>query len=668
MPTTDPKKITARINELIAEIRRHDELYYIKQKPTIADADYDKLFRELKKLEAQNPELVQADSPTQKVSGRAAAGFKKVRHKVPLLSLDSLFSRDEITAFDKRIKKDLDKDDVEYVCEYKFDGVSVCLTYENGRFVRGGTRGDGEIGEDITQNLLTIKNLPRELRGKSIPRELHLRGEVLFLLKDFYALNKTLTANGDEAFANPRNAASGALRQIDPTITATRPLHLFCYTILHHSDDFHVPTQMQAIEALAAMGLPTGNYHTLAKSIDDVVTFQQKLEAERDALPFEIDGMVAKLNSIADQEKLGVKARSPRFAFAYKFAAREEVTTLEDVAFQVGRTGAITPVAILKPVDIGGVTVARATLHNFDYVALRDIRLGDTVKVARAGDVIPAVVSVDVSKRHAHAKTITPPKRCPVCDAGIAKENVYYYCTNTLTCPAQVKGSIVHFGSKRALNIAGLGDETVDVLVEKKIISNVADLFDLTREKLLTLDGFKDKKAQNLIGAINEVKNKPLDKQLFALGIRDVGEQTAKLIINHFGSLAAATKATTDELMQIDGIGPEIADSVVTFFAQKSNQELVSRLQKAGLLTGEIKVDHAAKKFAGLTFVLTGELNSFSRDELKDRLESLGAKVAGSVSKKTSYVVVGDNPGSKFDKAKELGIKILNEAQVVKMM
>ncbi|MBU0505174.1 NAD-dependent DNA ligase LigA, partial [bacterium] len=424
------KQIQARIENLIDQIKRHDDLYYQQQKPVLADFAYDLLFQELKQLEEAYPEYQRADSPTQKVSGTVSKGFAKVHHKVPLLSLDSFFEMDEILQFDQRVRKDVSIEKPEYICEYKFDGVSVSLTYENGVFVRGGTRGDGEIGEDITNNLLTIQSLPKRLLGSNPPKELQLRGEVLFFLKDFHDLNNKLEQKNEDTFANPRNAASGTLRQLDTAMSCLRPLHLFCYTILHHSDDFHVATQAEAIEKLNEFGFDVGDFHPLIHDVAMLQNIKDKWQEQRDSLPFEIDGLVVKLNQLSHQKKLGSKARSPRWAFAYKFESRKADTILENIIFQVGRTGAITPVALLKPVDIGGVTVSRATLHNYAYMRELDVRTGDSVTVARAGDVIPAIVSVNTEKRDVHSKSLEPPKQCPVCEAPVLKEKSHYYCTN----------------------------------------------------------------------------------------------------------------------------------------------------------------------------------------------------------------------------------------------
>lgn len=657
-----------RINYLVKEIKKHDERYYVKQKPAISDEEYDRLFNELKELEKKHPQYALDDSPTKKVAGRVARGFKKLKHKVPLLSLDTVSSKDDVVQFDKRIRRELGRDKVAYVAEFKFDGVSVALIYEKGKFVRGGTRGDGEVGEDITENLKTIKTLPKELKGKNPPRELHLRGEVLFLLPDFVKFNKELTEAGQDVFANPRNAASGSLRQVNPDITAQRPLTLFCYTILYHSSDFKCETQMEAIERLAEFGLPTGDFHKLCHSVDEIVKYRQQWQERRDELDFEIDGLVYKLNTIADQEKLGTRSRSPRWAFAYKFESRKRDSVVEAVAFSVGRTGAVTPVAMLKPVDIGGVTVSRATLHNFDYLKEKDVRKGDTVRVGRAGDVIPEIVSVDKNKRPKNAVPIYPPKKCPVCNSEVVKEKSFYYCTNTLGCPAQVKANILHFGAKRALGIEGLGEETVALLLRHGLIRHCADLYDLKLGDLLKLEGFKKKKSQNLLDAIANSRNKPVHKQLFALGIREVGEQTAKVLMEHFKTFEKLQNASKDDLTAIEGVGPETAKNIVAFFKNPHNQKLIERLKKIGLFAKAFEGASKKAKLHGLTFVVTGELKNYTREAIKERLESLGARVTSSVSRKTSYVVVGENPGSKYDKAKKLGVAILDEKGVEAMM
>lgn len=665
MNLSEAKTKAEKLRELI---RHYDELYYVQQKPEVSDAEYDKLFLELKKIEHEFPELLTENSPTQSVSGRAARGFQKIRHKVPLLSLDNIFNSDDLRDFDERIKKELDKTAVEYTLEYKYDGVSISLNYENGLFVSGGTRGDGITGEDITRNLRTIKSLPQKLNGKNVPKELQVRGEVLFFETDFEELNKELIEAGEEPFANPRNAASGSLRQINSAITATRPLKIFCYDILHISDDISLKTQSDAHALLKAWGLPTGPLHKICHSTDEIADLHKHIASERDVLTFEIDGIVIKVNSLAEQRILGFKARSPRFASAYKFPSRKELTTLTNVAFQVGRTGVLTPVAILKPVDISGVTVSRATLHNREYVRALGIRIGDHVQVARAGDVIPAIVAVDVTKRDKKAHEIQFPVHCPVCDTPIIEDKAYLICPNSHECPPQIKWTIAHFGSKRALNIVGLGEETVDLLLQNGLIRNVADLYKLKAGDLLKLEGFKEKKAENLLSGIRASLEIPVERALFALGIHGVGEQNAKLLLENLGSFEALRNATEEELQAIRGIGPETAASITEFFKNPHNLKIVDALNKAGLFHQKYEIKTRRNIFNGLTFVLTGELADFSRDEMKSKIESLGGKVSGSVSKKTSFVLAGENAGSKLTKAKELGVKVIDENEILAMM
>lgn len=662
------ESILKHLAELKTLIRHHDRLYYERQKPEISDTEYDRLFHELKELEAKHPEFVTADSPTQMVSGRPVRGFAKLKHVVPLLSLDNIFDFEGLAALDKRIKKDLKDEAIEYSCEFKYDGVSVALVYEKGIFARGGTRGDGTTGEDITANLKTIKNIPQKLHGVQHPELLIVRGEALFSLKDFEQLNKALIEKNEEPFANPRNAASGTLRQIDPRVTATRPLGVFCYDILHTEPELKVSTQFEANLLLKEWGLPTGPFLKKYSTIEEIQKLQEKYSVERDHLPFEIDGLVIKVDSLAVQKQLGIKARSPRFAAAYKFPSRKQFTTVDDIAFQVGRTGAITPVAILKPVDISGVTVSRATLHNFDFVAQKDLRLGDHVEVARAGDVIPEIIAVLHDKRPPRTQAIVAPKNCPACHNPLKQDKALLFCPNSHHCPPQIKWSLVHFASKRTLNIEGLGEETVDLLLEKKLIRDTADLYGLKKSDLLSLEGFKDKKAKNLLDGIAASLEKPVEKAVFALGIHGVGEQTAKILMEHFGDFEKFKIATEDDLQKISGIGPETATQIRAFFANASNQKLVERLQSIGLFRNKFAGHSASSKLAGLSFVLTGELVHHSRDEMKKLIEDKGGKVVGSVSKKTSYVVAGENPGSKLEKAKELGVAVLDEAGILGMM
>lgn len=663
-----PQQAKKRISELVTLIREHDHLYYLKQKPKISDAEYDRFFQELKNLEEDFPQLKQKNSPTQKVAGGLTKGFQKLKHVSPLLSLDNVFDLESLATFDKRIKKELGQDQVEYACEYKYDGVSVALTYENGLFIKGGTRGDGFTGEDVTKNLQTIKTLPQKLTGKDFPKQVVIRGEVYFRLKDFENLNKTLIENNDEPFANPRNAASGSLRQIDPFLIKTRPLAIFCYDLLFASEPVDAQTQTEVNDLVRAWGLPVGPFLKKCREISEIQTCHDQTLQKRENLDFEIDGLVIKVNSLKAQHILGAKARSPRFAFAYKFPSRKEFTTIDNIAFQVGRTGVITPVAILKPVDISGVTVSRATLHNFDFIKEKDICIGDHVQVGRAGDVIPEIVQVLKDKRPAQAQSIKIPKNCPACQTTLEREKAHLFCPNSHKCPPQIKWSLVHFGSKRALNITHLGEETVDLLLKKKLIRNPADLYDLKKEYLLALEGFKDKKAQNLLDSIENSKTQPVERAVFGLGIHGVGEQNAKLLMEEFKDFANLQKASEQDLQNIEGIGPETARSIVTFFKNTHHKNLIGRLKKTGLLKNIYAGHTRSTTFKGLTFVLTGELPHYSRAEMKKLIGENGGKVTNTVSKKTSYVVVGENSGGKFEKAKKLGVPLIDEKQVFDLL
>lgn len=653
--------ITDKINLLRELIIKHDHAYYFEDSPTISDFEYDKLFRELKKLEEEYPQYLTPDSPTQRVSGKPADFLAPFQHRVPLLSLDSLFEVAEVEAFTQRISKELGAA-AEYIIEPKYDGLSVEVVYINGRFTAAGTRGDGLIGEDVTHNVKTIRNLPLKLEGQDIPAELHLRGEVLIPLKGFEKLNKKLIETGEEPFANPRNAASGSLRQLDSKIAASRPLEIFVYDLLHASDDWKPQSHDEVLSQLKKWGLPVGLLSHKGEQTQHILEFHSSLNAQRDSLPYEIDGVVVKINSLAKRELMGLKSRSPRWAMALKFESRKETTVVEDIIVQVGRQGTITPVALLRPVDVGGVTVSRATLHNLDIVKSLDVRVGDQVRIGRAGDVIPEVVSVNHEFRKKDAPEFLMPEQCPVCQASVVREGAYFFCTAGYTCPAQLKWSIIHFASRRAMDVDTLGEETVDALLKHHIISNAADLYSLTREKLLVLDGFKNRKAEKLIEGISATKKRPLEKFIFALGIRHVGEQNAKVLVQHFGTIDSLMKATNEELLSIHGIGEEIADSVTKYFSQDSNRKLIDQF----LMHLEFEMPSAQKgalPLTGISFVFTGELEAMTRDEAGARAEKWGGKVSSSVSRKTGYVVVGQNPGSKSEKAKELGVKIMNEAE-----
>jgi len=657
--------ILARLIALKDEIRRHDYLYYVKDRPEVSDSHYDRLFRELIDLEQAYPELVTPDSPTQRVGAPPLESLIKVPHEQPMLSLDSIVDQEEIQAFDQRMKRELETPAVEYSAEPKFDGLSVELVYDHGMFTRGATRGDGTTGEDVTVNLRTIRSLPLQLQAQSgFPDHLVVRGEVYMRLDDFQALNRRITERGDDAFANPRNAASGSLRQLDSTITATRPLVVTCYEIMALSTPAPV-THWEELEQLARWGIPVPTHRRLCASIDDVMAFHRETESIRDRLLYEIDGVVVKVNRRDWQHRLGMKSRSPRWALAYKFTPRKEITVVQDIVVSVGRTGTLTPVALLKPVEVGGVTISRATLHNADEVARKDIRIGDTVKVERAGDVIPAIAErVPIPDERRNAPFLMP-DHCPVCGSNVGREGAYFYCTGQLVCGAQLKGAIEHFASKHALNIEGLGKKTVAQLVDEGLVRSLADLYRLTKDDLIKLEGFADRSATLILESIACSKAVSLDRFLMGLGIRQVGQHIAKVLSREFSSLEEIMTADRERLLQIREIGPEISDSLVAYWSEPRNREAIAQLQTLGLLVapGLARGDRMESPLAGKTFVFTGGLDHFTRDEAQRAVETAGARVASSVSKKTSYVVAGRDPGSKLDQARMLGVPILTEQE-----
>ncbi len=660
-----PSPIEERIAALRREIRRHDHLYYTKDRPEISDSEYDRLFRELVDLEAAHPYLITSDSPTQRVGAPPLAELAKVSHEKPMLSLDSMTDQEDVCAFDARMKRELETEQVVYTAEPKFDGLSVELVYDEGRFVRGATRGDGTIGEDVTVNLRTIRALPLQLSpGPAMPAHLVVRGEVYMRLDEFQTLNRRMTERGEEAFANPRNAAAGSLRQLDSRITASRPLTLTCYDIMALSGQAP-PTHWDELNALAAWGLPVPEHRQRCRSIDEVLTFHRTTDAMRDELPFEIDGVVVKLDRRDWQDQLGSKSRSPRWAIAYKFAPRKEITVIQDIAVSVGRTGTLTPLALLKPVEVGGVTISRATLHNADEVARKDVRVGDTVKVERAGDVIPAIAErVPVPGEERQAPFVMP-DHCPVCGSAVAREGAYFYCTGQTVCVAQLKGAIEHFASKSALNIDGLGKKTVAQLVDAGMVKDLADLYSLTKEQLLTLEGFADRSATLLMESIERSKSVTLERLLMGLGIRQVGQHIAKVLAKQFGTLPRLMAATQEEFLQVREIGPEISASLASFFSEARNRDVIDRLVERGLTieapAAERGVD--SQTLAGKTFVFTGGLTGYSRDQAKQLVEGRGGQVSSSVSKNTSYVVAGADPGSKLAQAQKLGVKVLTEPE-----
>jgi len=657
--------ILARLTALRDKIRHHDYLYYVKDRPEISDSQYDSLFRELVELEQAHPKLVTLDSPSQRVGAPPLAELVKVPHEQPMLSLDSIVEEGEVQAFDQRMKRELEAQSIEYSVEPKFDGLSVELMYDDGVFTRGATRGDGATGEDVTVNLRTIRSLPLQLQVESgVLDHLVVRGEVYMRLDDFQALNRRMTERGDEAFANPRNAASGSLRQLDSTITATRPLVVTCYEIMGMSGSIP-PTHWDELEQLAQWGLPVPTHRRLCASIDDVMAFHRETESMRDQLPYEIDGVVVKVNRRDWQSRLGMKSRSPRWAIAYKFAPRKEITTVQDIVVSVGRTGTLTPVALLKPVEVGGVTISRATLHNADEVARKDIRIGDTVKVERAGDVIPAIAERVPIPGEDRTVSFRMPDHCPVCGSMVGREGAYFYCTGQSICGAQLKGTIEHFSSKHALNIESLGKKTVAQLVEQTLVRSLADLYRLTKDDLLRLDGFADRSATLLLKSIAGSKTVSLDRFLMGLGIRQVGQHIAKVLAREFGSLQEIMSADRERLQQIREIGPEISDSLVAYFTEPRNRAVIEQLQKSGVQVGPGMAtgDRRKSPLAGKTIVFTGGLDHFTRDSAQQAVETVGGRVASSVSKKTSYVVAGKDPGSKLDQARTLGVTILTEQE-----
>ncbi len=675
-----PSDVLQRIEELRREIRRHDHLYYVRDRPEISDEAYDQLFRELSDLEAANPDLVTPDSPTQRVGAPPLDELAKVQHERPMLSLDSVLDREDVLAFDKRMYRELGKElgrelehgSIHYTAEPKFDGLSVELVYEDGRFARGATRGDGTTGEDVTINLRTLRNLPLHLLPDTAPpAHLVVRGEVYMRLEDFQALNRRITERGEDAFANPRNAASGSLRQLDSRITAERPLVVTCYEIMAQSGT-PPPTHWEELAVMACWGLPVPVQRRRCAAIGEVIAFHAETETAREQLPFEIDGVVVKLDRREWQLALGEKSRSPRWAIAYKFTPRKEITVVQDIAVSVGRTGTLTPLALLKPVEVGGVTISRATLHNADEVARKDIRVGDTVKVERAGDVIPAIAERVPVPGERRSEPFTMPDRCPVCDSAVAREGAYYYCTGQAACPAQLKGALEHFASKGALNIDGLGKKTVAQLVERGLVRDLSDVYALTKERILTLEGFADRSASLLMEAIERAKHVPLDRFLVGLGIRQVGQHIARVLARRFGTLDALIAADRETLERVHEVGPEIAASLVSYFGEEHNRRVIECLRRLGVnIEAAARPDAAgqtARRLEGKTFVFTGGLTGLSRDAAKQRVEQLGGRVISSVSKQTDYVVAGSDPGSKLDQARTLGVKVLTEAKFIALL
>ncbi len=665
-----PESVRRRVEVLRKEINYHNYRYYVLDSPVIPDVEYDKLMEELKRLEAQYPELVTPDSPTQRVGAPPAKEFRQMRHEIPMLSLDNVFDEAGFREWDRRVREGLGKDDVEYAGEPKFDGLAVSILYEDGVLTRVATRGDGYVGEDVTNNVRTIQSVPLRLIGEGWPRVLEVRGEVYMPKSGFERLNRELEKRGEKPFANPRNAAAGSLRQLDPNITAQRPLDFSAYGF-GKVEGGELPRRHSEIMArFMDWGIKVARERTLVTGVEPAVAYYKAMLAKRDDLDFDMDGCVFKVDRLDEQEKLGYTTRAPRWAVAYKFPAEEAITRVLDVVWQVGRTGALTPVAKLEPVHVGGVTVSSATLHNIDEIRRKDIRIGDWVWVRRAGEVIPEVVRVIKERRPPDAKIVELPKRCPVCGSEVIKPEgeAIARCTGGLYCPAQLKGRILHFASRRAMDIDGLGEKLVDQLVDKGLVKDVADIYYLTKEQLLGLERMGEKSAQNLLDAIERSKHTTLARFLYALGIREVGEATAATLARHFGSLERIMNASEEELMAVPDVGPVVAQQIRAFFRQAHNREVIDKLKKAGVHWEEGAPEAGPKPLEGKTFVLTGALDSMTRDEAKERLEALGARVSSSVSRKTDFVVVGHDPGSKYDKARTLGVPTLDEAAFLELL
>jgi DNA ligase (NAD+) len=664
--------VLRRAKALREELATHLYNYHVLDAPTISDAEYDQRYHELVALETAHPDIITADSPTQRVGAAPLSAFAEVTHRVPMLSLSNAFSDEDIVNFDRRCREGLGETLVTYACEPKFDGLAISLTYEHGVFVQGATRGDGAVGEDVTLNLKTIPSIPL-----SIPTEaarLEVRGEVLMQRRDFDALNQRQAAKGEKTFVNPRNAAAGSLRQLDPKLTAERPLSFFAYGIGSVDGVVLPETHSAVMDWLASLRFPVSTLRRTMQGAEGLLHFYREIGAARPALPFDIDGVVYKVNPITQQEQLGWVSRAPRFAIAHKFPAEEATTVLEAIDVQVGRTGAITPVARLQPVFVGGTTVSNATLHNEDEIARKGLMIGDTVIVRRAGDVIPEVAAFIMAKRPATARPFKMPTQCPECGSAIVKleGEAVARCTGGLICPAQAKQALLHFAQRRAMDIEGLGDKLVDQLVDGKLVRTSADLYRLGLVQLAALERMAEKSAQNLLTGIAASKGTTLARFLFALGIRHVGEATAKDLARHFGRLDAVMDATVESLLQVNDVGPVVAQSIRRFFDEPHNREVVEQLRACGVAWAEndcVSVAAMASgPFAGKTVVLTGTLPTLSRDEAKEKLEAAGAKVAGSVSKKTDFVLAGAEAGSKLDKATELGIAVIDEAQFLTML
>ena len=660
------QSVQDEVESLRDEIRHHEYRYYVLDDPEISDAEFDRLMNELKKLEAEHPELITPDSPTQRVGGKPREGFVKVPHSIPMLSLDNAYNEEELRNWERRVHELAGRKDVEYVCELKLDGMSLALRYEDGKLVRGITRGDGSTGEDVTANVRTVRSIPLsvsldKLRKAGIPKDFEVRGEMLMPIASFKRMNEEREKHGLSLFANPRNATAGTVRQLEPSITAQRRLDYFAYMLVSGGRNLF-DQHWQSLNALEAAGFKVNPKRALATNFEDIWEFIGEWKGKRESLPYEIDGVVIKVDSTALHRQLGFTGKAPRWAIAYKYAARAGVTQIEDILVQVGRTGKLTPVAALKPVPIGGTTVSRATLHNMDEIERLGVKIGDWVEVERGGDVIPKVTRVIDDGKHPRGhKSFHMPEHCPVCGGNVvrAEGEADHRCVNQ-KCPAKLRETVLHFASRGVMNIDGMGDALVTQLTERGMVKDIADIYKLTKDKLLSLERMGEKSADNVLREIKDSKKLPLERVIYGLGIRFVGERTAQFLAEHFGDMDDLVKANEEQLQQVEEVGPRIANSIVEFFAEPKNRELVDELGAAGL-TFKGKKKERGTKLAGKTFVLTGTLPTYTRDEAKKLIEDAGGKVAGSVSKKTDYVVAGTEAGSKLDKAKELGVMVIDE-------
>lgn len=652
------KEAEAQINELREKIIYHERKYYVDNDPQISDYEFDLLIKQLQELEEQFPDLITPDSPTQRVGEQPLEGFPSVEHKTPMLSLDNCYSFEDLKEFEERIKKILPAEDIQYTAELKIDGVGISVRYAGQKLIQAVTRGDGIWGDEVTSNVKTIRSLPLRI---SDDREVEVRGEIYLPFKSFIQINKERAEKGEPLFANPRNAAAGSIRMLDPKVVASRRLDIFLYSLF--IDGKQLETQWQALQRLNERGFKINPESALCSNLNEVLDFYNQWKEKRDSLDYDADGIVIKVNSTKQQQRLGFTAKFPRWAISFKFPARQATTTVNDIIIQVGRTGALTPVAILEPVKLSGITISRATLHNQDEIERKDIRINDHVLIERSGDVIPKVVSVMKEQRSGTEKKFVFPENCPVCFSRVFKpENeAVSRCINP-SCPAILRESLLHFSSRRAMNIEGLGESLVDQLIREKMISNLADIYSLKKEDLAELERMGDKSSQNLLDEIEASKNNSLARLIYSLGIRHVGERTAQILAAHFRNMDSLSKATEEELISLNDVGPKVAESIVFFFRQPENIDLINKLKSAGLnFTSRSEENQAEQPLAGKTFVITGKLESYSRDKAKEMIESLGGTVTSSVSKNTDYVIVGEDPGSKLEKARSLNIPLLDE-------